>query len=180
MSRAPILVTGFGPFLDVTDNPSAELVRALDGRRVGKRLVIGRVLPVSYGAGIDEVLCLAVEHRPRLVLGFGVARSRDRVEVERVGRRVGGEVPDAEGVVYSSNGPGPEQVPATLDISALARALDAGISEHAGSYVCNAWAYRVPLHCGVPAAFVHVPPTGLEPERVLKALEILLSGESES
>jgi pyrrolidone-carboxylate peptidase len=41
------LVTGFGPFLDVVDNPSGALARALDGSRIGPWRVVGMELPVS-------------------------------------------------------------------------------------------------------------------------------------
>ena len=44
------LVTGFEPFGGDTTNPSADLALALDGAKVGRLHVIGRVLPVEYAA----------------------------------------------------------------------------------------------------------------------------------
>jgi len=171
----PILITGFGPFLEVADNPTAAIARAVDGRTVAGHPVVGRVLPVTYAGGPPQVVALARALDPVLIVGLGVARSRARVSVERVGRRALGPAPDAEGSCPADLGAGPEVVAATLDPVALARALGADLSDDAGGYVCNAWAWVVPQRCAAPAAFVHVPPCGLDPELLLAGLAALLS-----
>ena len=56
----------------------------------------------------------------------------------------------------------------------LAQLLDAGVSSDAGGYVCNAWAWTVPQALDAPAAFVHVPPEGMPPERLLAAIRALI------
>ena len=43
-----LLLTGFGPFLKVTDNPSGALARRFDGRSVGSTAVRGFELPVVF------------------------------------------------------------------------------------------------------------------------------------
>ena len=40
-----VLVTGFEPFGDNARNPSQEIARALDGRTIAGRKIIGAVLP---------------------------------------------------------------------------------------------------------------------------------------
>lgn len=172
-----ILVTGFGSFGEVTDNPTAALVRALSGRRVRGRTVVGTVLPVSYGEGLDLARRWVTRLRPELVVGFGVAVSRDRVDVESVAynqthRDRADVVGEAPGVLEPL---GPDAVRATLDVHGLADALDARVSEDAGRYVCNAWLYRmVRAFPEVPLTFVHVPPEGVEVERVLSGLDRFL------
>jgi pyroglutamyl-peptidase len=44
-----VLVTGFGPYGDQTNNPSQLLARALNGRRFAGESVTGVVLPVATG-----------------------------------------------------------------------------------------------------------------------------------
>ena len=43
-----ILVTGFEPFGPHADNPSREIAKSVDGRRVGGQDVLGSVLPVRH------------------------------------------------------------------------------------------------------------------------------------
>jgi pyroglutamyl-peptidase len=174
-SVRPILVTGFGPFLDVGDNPSGALARAVDGEVVAGVPIVGVVLPVSYRRGPPQVLALCARHRPRFVVGLGVARQRARVTVERLGRRALGPTPDVDGAAPSGVGDGPEIVAATLDPERLAALLGADLSDDAGGYVCNAWAWEVPLRSGAPAAFVHVPPAGLPVADLLAALGALVA-----
>lgn len=171
-----ILVTGFGPFLDVDDNPSGRLARAVDGAIVdgpdGPWPVVGRVIAVSYARGIDETVALARQLGARLVLGTGVARQRVGVDVERVGRAAGDpRVEDVDGAV---RGAAEGEVRATIDTGWLAEALDAACSEDAGLYVCNAWLHDVVQALpGVPVGFVHLPPAGLAPDRLLRGLKAL-------
>jgi len=164
------LVTGFEAFLTVERNPTEALVRALDGREVLGVPIVGVVLPVTYAEGPAGAIAAARDVHARLVLGFGVARGRDQVYVEQIGRRTGGPTPDNAGCAVPDLGEGPFEVAATLDADALAADLGGRVSTDAGGYVCNAWAWSVPQALDVPAAFVHVPPSGVAPELVLAAL----------
>ncbi|MFT4622336.1 MAG: pyroglutamyl-peptidase [Myxococcota bacterium] len=168
-----VLVTGFGSFPGVTDNPTAALARAVDGAVVAGRSVRGVVLPVHYGAAPERTIALARALGAELVLGTGVAVRRTRVTVEQQGRRTVGR-PDAAGHVPDGLF-GPSLVPATIDVAALCAALDADPSEDAGTYVCNAWLHGVAHALAVPVGFVHVPPEGLEPERLLAGIARLLT-----
>lgn len=171
----PILVTGFGAFLGVHDNPTETLARQVDGLVIAGTTVVGRVLPVTFAEGPAQAVALARELDACLVVGLGVASNRDRVMVEAVGRRQCSTSPDTDGVVLQSLGEGPDEVPATLDPERLAALLGAEVSHDAGGYVCNAWAWTVPQALDVPAAFVHVPPAGLDAEVLLAALRALVT-----
>lgn len=175
-----LLVTGFGPFLDVVDNPSARLVRALDGAALGPDLtVVGRVLPVSYRRAVTETLALIDAHAPIAVVGVGVARGREGVWIERWGRRwANPALADIDGEHADDLDPGgPAQIESTAPVGDLAAALGALVSEDAGGYVCNAWLYgvlralqpRVPVG-SPPAIFVHLPAEGIAPELFSAAL----------
>lgn len=168
-----VLVTGFGPFGAVVDNPAARLARGVDGRRTGGETVVGRVIPVSYARGPDATIAAARMFRPRFVVGIGVATARSGIEVERRAVAIGdGRTPDVDGVVQVRLD-GPDVVAATLDAERLAAALGADLSDDAGHYVCNAWLYRVARALDVPVGFVHVPSAGLDAERLLAALRWL-------
>lgn len=163
-----ILLTGFGPFRDVTDNPSARLVRALHGTTIAGHSVVAEVLPVSWTRGTRLVLDLIDRLRPELVLGFGVAVGRANAAVERLG------TPQREGLDVDGDAPTPVAGPAhshpRLDVARLAEALGVGVSDDAGRYLCNAWLYEVSLGRDVPAAFIHIPDAGLDPAQVADGL----------
>ena len=167
-----ILVTGFGPFPGVDDNPTAALARAVDGQHLGEVEVVGRVLPVSFARGPDLAISVAREVGAELVVGLGVAVKRSQVEVETVAVCAWSESPDVDGVCDAALS-GPNEVRATLDTMRLADALGAGLSSDAGRYVCNAWLYRVTSALDVPVGFVHVPSEGMPVETLLRGLASL-------
>ena len=173
-----ILVVGFGPFLDVADNPAARLARAIDGLRDGPHAVAGRELPVSYARAPALTRGWADELGAGFTLGIGVARGRTHAAVERIGRRrADAALADVDGVkladlVPAGEGDGaPEQL-RCADAEAVAGALGVGVSDDAGAYVCNGWLYAV-LRAGLRAAFLHVPPAGLDPGRFAEGVRAL-------
>lgn len=167
--RRLVLVMGFGPFLDVADNPAAALARALDGRTMDGVRVVGRVMPVSYRRSAAETLAAAAELGCDRVLGVGVARGRPAAMVERLGHfGDGGRDPDVDG---DHGDPRLDGAPVVVgEAEALAAALGVGVSDDAGRYVCNGWIRRVVPVVGRPAAFLHVPGHGFDPERLLRGL----------
>lgn len=162
-----LLITGFGPFPTVPDNPSARLARRLAASPRLRRL-LGHapdclVLETRYDA-LDTQLAPALARGPSAVLMIGVAARRSRVCVEaRAVNRVSRLFPDASGAVgrflaFEPDGPAQRRSPAAAQVRiALRRAgLDAAASRDAGRYLCNASYYRV-LATGRPAAFLHIP-----------------------
>jgi len=168
-----ILVTGFGPFGEIRDNPSGRLARAVHGARLGGHTVVGLTLPVAYDRGLRMALRHASAADCAAVIGLGVAAGRSGIEVERVARNRANETPDVDGVVPAIVEPGgPSEVRASADVEALAAELGAGLSDDAGAYVCNAWLYRLTRGLpGTPVAFVHVPLCGVPTERFLDGLD---------
>lgn len=168
-----ILVTGFGPFGQVRDNPSAAIARAVDGARLGDHEILATVLPVSYARAPAETVSLAVEHGVSLVVGFGVAMERSTVCVERTAVHVARGRPDMDGSEMAMTD-GPAVVTSSLDTVLFAEALGAEVSDDAGRYVCNAWLYKVTEALDCPVGFVHVPAQGLPTAALLDALRRLL------
>lgn len=171
-----VLVTGFGSFPGVDENPTEALARAVDGTELDGARVYGRVLPVSFARGPDEAIEAARALDAGLVIGLGVAVDRPSVCVERVGRMCVARSADVDGSLEAGL-MGPELVWSTVDVAALCGALGAVPSEDAGAYVCNAWLYRVTEALApVPVGFVHVPTEGLAPGRLCAALQALVRG----
>ncbi len=162
VAAGPILVTGFGPFPGVADNPSGRFARSVDGERVAGRPVIGRVLPVEWGSAWPALVEAVEAHAPVALLMYGVAVNRQQVEVERIARNRAGPRADAAGALPASPQivvDGPETLPTTLPWSDLI-GPHVGTSDDAGDYLCNyvmfmsvhALCNRVP-YCG----FIHLP-----------------------
>ena len=59
---------------------------------------------------------------------------------------------------------------------ALAAALGVTISDDAGAYVCNAWLYGVLGGTTLPAAFLHLPDQGMDPDALLRGIAVWISG----
>jgi pyroglutamyl-peptidase len=163
MSR--ILVTGFGPFPGVTDNPSEDLMRALEARvKHFKQLGIlleARTLPVVYGGLAARLSALIRETAPDAILHFGVASRRKTISVEtRAHNRRHPRAVDAQGAQPGSailhvDGP------ATIGVQIPAAKIAAQTSRDAGRYLCNATLYetlRAQPH--LPAGFIHIPLPG--------------------
>jgi pyroglutamyl-peptidase len=183
----PILVTGFGPFLSVAENPSGALARWADGRRFGDHQVVGQVLRVAF-AGLPEELERAVTgciEPPCALVSLGVQREawwrlerRARRPLTSVKCDVDGEL--ASG--FDADAPASERH-TRFDLDRLCGAiadldLPARASDDAGGYVCE-WCYDHLLghgeRLGVPALFVHVPPhDAFEDEVQERALGALL------
>ena len=166
-----ILVTGFGPFMDVKTNPSGELARACHGLRVRGETLYGLVLPVAYVEGIQQTLAAIEAHGPRLVLGMGVSRQAAHPRLEAFGYRdYSTTLPDADGRIGQPPA-GPKRVASTLDVPRLCHELGVEHSTDPGRYVCNAWLYEVAIRATCPVGFLHVPMTGFDLSRLLAGLD---------
>lgn len=158
----PVLVTGFGPFPGVHDNPTARFARAVDGTRVHGVPIVGRVVPVEWRRAWPIIREAVEVHRPVALLMYGVAVQRSRVEVERYAHNVAGERLDAIGELPGLSrvvADAPDRLDTTLPWQALV-GPHVGTSEHAGDYLCNYVMYMsVHALCNlVPfCGFVHVP-----------------------
>ena len=150
------LVTGFGPFGTVTDNPSGRLAEG-SGRSF-------RVLEVAYEAADAFLEGLNPEGFDSLLM-LGVATRRDRIMPELFARNWRGEVADVRG--KADHGPIEEGEPLLIDstlwnahlAATLSVSLGLFASMDAGSYLCNYLSYRALRRFKTKrVGFLHVPP----------------------
>ncbi|MEZ6004119.1 MAG: hypothetical protein R3F33_08015 [Planctomycetota bacterium] len=161
MQLPPLLVTGFGPFENVAENPSGKLAARLGGMEG----VTGLELPTAYGAA-GEALDAELEGRGdlRVLLALGVHQSGGFRLERRSGARPPSERGDVVGAVW---GLGPRaQRETRVDLEAAARAMEAvsplrvWISDDAGGYVCDHICEHVLRRAeerGILGMFLHVP-----------------------
>ncbi|MBX3117964.1 MAG: hypothetical protein KF784_02790 [Fimbriimonadaceae bacterium] len=150
-----ILITGFGPFLNVGENPSQWLAE--------RSALPFRILEVSF-QGVEEFLASGETEGFDTLLHLGVAGGAERMRFETTARNVIGPTHDVLGEVQ---GPGkidafgPPQIGATLwDVpSAFVDTEVSQPSVDAGGYLCNYLLYRsLQVHPGKRVGFLHVPP----------------------
>lgn len=186
MTGLRVLLTGFGPFPGVPDNPSGwiaeTLGRSLPGGANQDLRFQGAVLATAWETVSADVARLHRECRPHLMVHFGVDPCAKGVRLERAAHNRADAREDAHGARPAcsliSTG-GPERLETQLPVSHLAAQLrDQGhaarVSNSCGRYLCNALYYRslawAEEHGGT-ALFVHVPLTraqgGLCEERTL-------------
>src|SRR5436309_1489554 len=80
-----VLITGFGPFPGAPVNPTAALAENLARRRRPALREIDRIVhvfPTSYAAVERELPDLIAQHRPDLVLLFGLAPRTPHLRIE--------------------------------------------------------------------------------------------------
>lgn len=170
-----VLLTGFEPFNGASINPAWEAVRALEGWEgaVGEHRfrVEVRQLPCVFGQAIEDINAMVDELHPDVVIAVGQAGGRPDISVERVAINVddasildnGGQQP-VDATIASD---GPAAYFSTLPIKAIVRALRekglvAGVSQTAGTFVCNHVFYGLMHHAAgqpqaIKAGFIHVP-----------------------
>ncbi|MCP4869590.1 MAG: pyroglutamyl-peptidase I [Proteobacteria bacterium] len=161
------LVTCFGPFGEVTHNPTVDVTAGFPGRVVVRTALESLEVPVGVSA----------------VVATGLAQKRTVVSVERVAINVADfRIPDVAGAQPRGEpvaADGPDAYLSGVDVRGLADAIAAAdipakVSNTAGTYVCNAWYYRL-LHAGLPAVFLHLPPLEAVPlEQQVQAVRIAL------
>ncbi len=171
MADRTVLVTGFEPFAGASVNPSAEVAKALDGRRVGVWQVRAAILPVHHLSAAAAAGALLDDLDPVAVVHLGLAAERAQIALERVAINVMDyAIPDNEGfqaVDQACVAGGPAAYFSTLPLRAILDALRcAGIPAYlsltAGTYLCN-FALYTTLHAlaarprPARAGFIHLP-----------------------
>lgn len=165
-----LLLTGFEPFLQFKENPTATAVKIFDGETIGDYRIVGRVYPVAFDKINDLITRDLDVFEPDVVVNLGLAGGRHTIDIERIaincvdGRTDNeGFTPDGEKIDES----GPDGLFSTLPIKRLEKALKANhiparISNSAGTYLCNNLMYTTLNHTrqkekSIPAGFIHVP-----------------------
>jgi len=164
-----VLLTGFEPFNGASINPAWEAVRLLEGWSGDGFKVEVRLLPCVFGRAAEALLGFVDEVRPDIAIAVGLAGGRPEISVERIAINVddarfldnAGQQPIDVPIVAD----GPAAYFTTLPIKAMVAAmreqgLKAGVSQTAGTFVCNHVFYALMHHLrgqGVKAGFIHVP-----------------------
>lgn len=164
-----ILITGFEPFGNYTENSSWEVAKTVASCDVFGVEVVAEQLPVSFQR-VGAVLRDAVErHKPGVLIMLGQSAFTDRVKLERVAlNMMDSEKGDNDGVkpdeepIYEG---GESALFTSLPIKHLHSAIEAQgiavkISNSAGLYVCNRTYYEALRLCkerAMQSIFVHLP-----------------------
>jgi pyroglutamyl-peptidase len=168
-----LLLTGFGPFGEISENPSSLLVNELrkslelpDGFRL-----ITEILPVIYDQAGRRIRQLIRTQKPDILISFGVAASRNKINLERVALNLqDAESSDNADILKQGQmiePQGPKAYFANLPLHEMKSVCeDAGgltvISNHAGGYICNEVFYAAAheiesLGLGTRYGFIHLP-----------------------
>jgi pyroglutamyl-peptidase len=165
------LITGFEPFDGYSVNPSAELAKVVDGKRIGNFEIAGEVLPLDYNTAFTLLKKLVEKHSPNVLLCTGQA-NRPAITIERIAVNARsmtkadnyGNIPDTDMISEQS----PPAYFTNLDPHPLVQAVEnedipAFVSYHAGVFGCNWLLYKVMEWIGtgemnLMATFIHFPP----------------------
>jgi pyroglutamyl-peptidase len=166
-----ILLTGFEAFNGEPVNPALQAVQQLDGLQLNGHRVCAVILPVVFDECIDKLAEAMRDLQPAIVLAVGQAGGRVGIDLERIAINVDdARIPDNAGSqpIDEPVVPGaPAAYFSTLPIKAMLKALraagiPAGISQTAGTFVCNHLFYGLQhmLATRYPSTrggFVHIP-----------------------
>jgi pyroglutamyl-peptidase len=172
-SKIRVLVSGFEAFGGETLNPTHALVEQVLAQKIAvpENIEIrGVVLPVTFERSFAALESQIESFDPDVVLCFGQAGGRARIEFERVALNlIDADIPD-------NGGSQPREIKieergetahlSTLPVRAWADAVSgfgipAAVSNSAGLYVCNYLFYRLQSYLKdrseVRSGFIHVP-----------------------
>lgn len=167
-----VLITGFGPFPGAPFNPTGALARRLARWRHPALAGVRRtahVFTVGYAAVDRDLPRLIAEHRPQVLLMFGLAARTRRVRIETRAHNARASFPDATGKRPPGRAivPGVPHRPMPIDavpllVATQATRVPVQLSRDAGAYLCNYLCWRAldqrqGQHAPLIAAFVHVP-----------------------
>lgn len=188
-----VVVTGYGAFMGITDNPSANIAQKLAELGVPGAIVEYRRLDVNHGA-VDQFVNEMRRSPPDVILSMGVS-SESQVE-ERPENRVGGGVdgdnkPITPGVVRTG---ARDELRTDLPVEVIDGALkkfgdrrevgtsksDANYSPDRSAYLCNYLGFNLADSFGgtpaTTAGFVHIT-DHTPPEQMHALLEAVVANQ---
>ena len=169
MAKPPLLLFGFGPFLQFDENPSEKVARSLNGSSSNGHKIIGKVLPVDYHLVGRAIMKEIEKCEPAVVLGTGLAAGRSLLGVEKIAVNYKySEEPDNKGSTEKGaliEEGGPEGIFSNLQTEKTVellnrRGIPAALSLSAGAYLCNCAMYVIVRQAsknGFAGGFVHLP-----------------------
>lgn len=171
MARPRVLITGFGPFPGVSENPSGWLAKTLAaGLPANAWELHSAVLPTEWDAVATLAPRLHESLQPHVMIHFGVSARAKGLQIERAAHNGAEPRADACGArppCSTIAADGVARLETRLPVSALAKHLRAQghaarASHSCGRYLCNFLYYRSlerTERAGGEALFVHVPLT---------------------
>lgn len=167
-----IIVTGFGPFLSHSQNPTIEVLKRLP-KTLNGHSIIPVELPVEYDTCFSHLEPFIETLKPHAIVLLGLAAKSQTIRLERFAMNLkDSQHPDTAGQecrdqVILPNGP--LAYSSTLPLREFERELTkydipVSISNSAGLYVCNNLFYHT-MHyinnkdLAYQAGFIHVPET---------------------
>lgn len=179
-----VLLTGFEPFGGDDKNPTAEIAKYFNGKRIEDAEIHGRILPVSVRRAGVELEKTLKEVKPEIAIHLGLAPTYSNATVERIAINIiDARIPDNDGyqpVDEKIEEEAPLAYMATIPVRAIVKALRANgipsvISYSAGTFLCNYIMFKS-LHFskinGYPkrTGFIHLPYT---PDQVVNKFFLL-------
>ncbi|MCD6473314.1 MAG: pyroglutamyl-peptidase I [Thermoplasmata archaeon] len=178
-----ILITGFEPFNEWEENPSALVAMALNGSHIGDATIVSIILPVDFNQSFELVRKAIEKYEPSIVLSLGLNGHAAAIHVEKLAINLKCNEGKCS---FIKNGK-------LLQISSLPvlkickelrkHGYKARPSFFAGAYACNFIFYStldyinrqgLQIKCG----FIHVPPLksqkeyGMELQDMINATKI--------
>jgi pyroglutamyl-peptidase len=173
-----VLIAGFGRFPGAPYNPSAPLARAVARRRRPAFADVRRIVHIfetSYAAVDRDLPKLLTQHKPDIVLMFGLAGRTNFLRIETRARNARSVLfPDVSGYQPMEREIAPGQAPlrgnapfTRLFAASRASRTPTRLSRDAGRYLCNYvyWRALEASRSGTLAQFIHIPPVGRKPLR---------------
>lgn len=172
-----VLITGFDPFDGETINPAWEAVKQIDETMEGISIVKLQI-PTAFKKAGQRVIEKIEEENPDVVICVGQAGGNYQIDVERVAINIAdariadndGYQPMDEAIQTEGENAYFSSFPVRKIVEAIkAVGTPAGVSNTAGTYVCNYVLYSL-LHYiqnsgkDIKGGFIHVP---YLPEQVL-------------
>lgn len=165
-----LLVTGFEPFLDFPVNPTAQIAEQLDGTRLNGYEITSKILTVDFSKSGNQLLDEIKDVEPDALISLGLAGGRYKITPERIAINCNdgepdntGHVPNGEAIFEDGEDGLFSQLPIDKMVKRLIESgLPAGISNTAGTYLCNNVMYHGLYYfkqekLSVPSGFIHIP-----------------------
>ena len=168
-SQRKILLTGFVPFGNDTINPSWEVVKKLQGKKINYARIIGMKLPVVFGKAGRLIINAIEKYQPEWVISLGQQTGGSIILLERVGLNI--HLGKDESKIKPKNefiipdGPAAYfvKLPFKSILSKLRKnEIPVNISFNAGTHLCNEVLYTmlnyVSTHkLSIKVGFIHIP-----------------------
>ena len=163
-----LLITGFDPFGGEQVNPSWEAVSRLP-EQIGEYHLTKLQIPTVFGKAAEQVLAVAEQLCPDVILCIGQAGGREGITPEVVAINLReARIPDNAGnhpmaLPVVEHGPAAyfTTVPVREMVAAVTKAgIPSSLSYSAGAYVCNDVLYSLLHHykeTETRVGFIHVP-----------------------